>query len=477
MAMVKVTPGQQAIKPSTNLLDASFSSYLNDGAEETIVLNLDSSRNLSKKADDGEIDIFSAEKYFNEGVDEENQERSQIQNKHKIDDQPAANIVSLQQKTRPLTPSIHSESSWNSRSALLQKISRNHHHQPTPTKPNNHQSYCKKFLARIACNCYCKDKNSIEVDDQLGEKSFSRGQHHGKSKQKSIKTRKLSQSSESSTLGANHQDLHFKKIDELGLALKTDKRLIVPVFDPKGGNPGVKIQLEKEEEEPRKSLEVFGFPITEKERSKFSLEKKIGMLTWDAIVPKAEEIDITNIGASSNGTYEDDYAESDASSDLFEIESFPSNNIANPSLARQGSDGMSCYAPSEVSIDWSVITASAADLSIMSDSEDLKIPSRTNPNRVVHNGRDKTKRRSGILLGCNSHKAVGVVGDAYKASEKTSFELDQRNLKTHEPIMPMTRFHAESEVSRFDTGNRKHEFTTRSFASTYTGRPADFLYI
>ncbi|XP_055806438.1 protein PHYTOCHROME KINASE SUBSTRATE 1-like [Solanum dulcamara] len=462
MAMVKV----EATKSGTNLFDASFSSYLN-GTEETIELNLESSRNLSYKADDGEIDIFSAEKYFNEGVDQENNEPK---NKHKIVDQPSANIVSLQQKIRPLTPSIHSESSWNSRSALLQKVSRNHHHlQPaTTTKPNN-KSYGKKFLARISCNCYCKDKNSVEIDGQHGK---------SKSKQNPIKTR----SSESSIIGANHQDLHFKKIDELGLGLKTDERFAVTVFDSKVENPGVKIQLqmeeEEEEEESRKSLEVFGFPITEKERSKSGIEKKIGMLTWDAIVPKAEEIDIINIGASSNGTYEEDYAESDASSDLFEIESFPSNNTANPSLVRQGSDSMSCYAPSEVSIDWSVVTASAADFSIMSDTEDVKIPSiRNNPSRLSQNGREKAKRHSSILLGCNSHKAVGVVGDAYKTSEKTSTEMHQRNFKTYEPIMPMTRFHAENKASRFDGRNKKHEFTTRSFASTYTRRPADFLYI
>nr|ABO92981.1 putative phytochrome-kinase-substrate [Solanum tuberosum] len=476
MAMVKLEATKST---STNLLDPSFSAYLINGTEEAIVFNLESSRDLSKKVDDGEIDIFSAEKYFNEGVDEVN---NVTQNKLKIhDDQPVAvaDIVSLQQKIRPLTPSIHSESSWNSRSALLQKVSRNHHyhqqhHQPPwPTKTNN-KSYGKKFLARFGCNCYCKDKNSVEIDDQLGEKSFNRVKY-SKSKQNIIKTR----SSESSTIGANHQDLHFKKIDELGvLGLKPDERFAVPVFDPKGG---IQMKKESEEEESRKSLEVFGFPITEKERSKMSLEKNIGMLTWDAIVPKAEEIDIINIGASSNGTYEEDYAESDASSDLFEIESFPNNNTANPSLVRQGSDSMSCYAPSEVSIDWSVVTASAADFSIMSDIEEVKIPSirtTSNSNRSVsQNGRDKAKRRSGILLGCNSHKAVGVVGDAYKVSEKSSIEMHQRNFKTYEPIMPMTRFHAESKVNRFDGGNRKHEFTTRSFATTYTRRPADFLYI
>ncbi|XP_016434061.1 protein PHYTOCHROME KINASE SUBSTRATE 2-like [Nicotiana tabacum] len=475
MAMVKVTsalesnmPNNLNTKSGNNLLDASFSSYLN-GTEDTFVHNLESSGNLSKKTDDGEIDIFSAEKYFNEGVDEENQENvtnSEPQNKHRID-KPATNISSLKQNTRPKTPSIHSESSWNSRSALLQNISRNHQHQPQAN--TNNKSYGKKFLARIGCNCYCKDKNSVKVDDQVGENSFNKGKYHGKSKQNPIKTRSLAQSSESSTTGANHQDLHFKKIDELGFGK-------VPVFDPIAGNPGVKIQLQKEEDINRKSLEVFGSSITEKERTKLSLEKKVSMLTWDAIATKPEEIDIINIGASSNGTYEDDYAESDASSDLFEIESFPSNNTANPSFARQGSDGMSCYAPSEVSIDWSVVTASAADFSIMSDSEETKIPSIRTKYGKETAGREKAKRRSGILLGCNSHKAVGVVGDAYKGSEKTSMEMTQRQLK-NECVVPMTRFHAESKLSRFDGGNRKHEFTTRSFSSSYTERPADFLYI
>ncbi|XP_009761477.1 protein PHYTOCHROME KINASE SUBSTRATE 1-like [Nicotiana sylvestris] len=474
MAMVKVTstlesniPNNFNTKSDSVFQDASFSSYLN-GAEDTFVLNLEPSGNLSQKEDDGEIDIFSAEKYFNEGVDEENQENatnSESQNKHKIAE-AATNIALLKQKIRPKTPSIHSESSWNSRSALLQNISRNHQHQ-TPTKTNN-KSYGKKFLARIGCNCYCKDKNSVKVDDQVGGNSFNSGKYHGKSKQNPIKTRSLAQSSESSTRGANHQDLHFKKIDELGFGK-------VPVFDPIAGNPGVKIQLQKEEDIKRKSLEVFGSSLTEKERTKLSLEKKVSMLAWDAIATKPEEIDIINIGASS-GTYEDDYAESDASSDLFEIESFPSNNTANPSFVRQGSDGMSCYAPSEVSIDWSVVTASAADFSIMSDSEEMKIPSIRTKYGKETAGREKAKRRSGTFLGCNSHKAVGVVGDAYKGSEKTSMEMTQRQLKT-ECVVPMTRFHAESKMSRFDSGNRKHEFTTRSFSSSYTGRPADFLYI
>ncbi|KAF3614113.1 hypothetical protein FXO38_35846 [Capsicum annuum] len=80
---------------------------------------------------------------------------------------------------------------------------------------------------------------------QLSEKSFNRRKYHGKSKKSPIKTRSF----ESTTIGANHQDLHFKKIDELVLRLKTDERFVVPVFNPKGENPGVRIQLPQEEEE------------------------------------------------------------------------------------------------------------------------------------------------------------------------------------------------------------------------------------
>ncbi|CAH2045686.1 unnamed protein product [Thlaspi arvense] len=58
---------------------------------------------------------------------------------------------------------------------------------------------------------------------------------------------------------------------------------------------------------------------------------------------------------------------SDSSSDLFEIENLTGK--LKPCLTRQGSDAASPtrYAPSEVSIEWSIVTASAADFSVMSE--------------------------------------------------------------------------------------------------------------
>lgn len=63
----------------------------------------------------------------------------------------------------------------------------------------------------------------------------------------------------------------------------------------------------------------------------------------------------------------DDVVDSDSSSDLFEIESFsPTVNSSNLGHRRSESNCYG-YAPSEVSVDWSVVTASAADLSVVSD--------------------------------------------------------------------------------------------------------------
>ncbi|MCI01260.1 protein PHYTOCHROME KINASE SUBSTRATE 1, partial [Trifolium medium] len=79
-----------------------------------------------------------------------------------------------------------------------------------------------------------------------------------------------------------------------------------------------------------------------------------------------EEID------SSYVDDDNDDAASDASSDLFEIESLKGKS-SNNFLTRQTSDAASScvspnnYAPSEASIEWSVVTASAA---VMSDCED-----------------------------------------------------------------------------------------------------------
>ncbi|KAL3511130.1 hypothetical protein ACH5RR_030531 [Cinchona calisaya] len=479
----------------SNVQDASFSSYLN-GAEEKFVLQLaESTKNckpliskpfdhlhlVTKKAEDTEIDIFSADKYFNEGVDEET---PRITKKYspKFDQKmvnPPPEFDPVKQPIRPGTPSIQSESSWNSQNALLQNIPRNQ--QPQKVNKVNRRS----FLANIGCSCTCSDKNSVDIEVPIGENS-STSNRNVNGKPANDKARKptkpadlvsLNESQTQSSTSWIREDSHCRKFDQLGIGLSNEGHFRFPVSNnPKIGDnlPQMK-QIEEEVDTKRKSLEVFGSPTQRKGKKSLSLDRSINMLTWDAIIPKVDEIEIP---PSSNGMYND--AGSDASSDLFEIESFSTN--PSQYLTRQGSTGSiaqtTCYAPSEASIEWSVVTASAADFSVMSDSEDLRTTTtKANRHGVSLNvrttpGREMPKRHSGILSGCYSQKAVRVAGDVYKTSEKTSPG------RHHKPyfLTPMTRLHDENELARFDKRNGHFNYDTRLLTCSQSGRATDLLY-
>lgn len=476
---------------SSNLREASFSSYLN-GTEEKFVLHLsDSSKNckplistpfdhlhlVTKKAEDTEIDIFSADKYFSERVDDET---PRIPNKHspkferKMDPPPESNAV--KQQNRQGTPSIRSESSWNSQNALLRNIQRNQQ-QPQKTNKINRKS----FLANIGCNCSCGDKNSVDIDNPVSESTSNRrvnGKPDYNKARQPTKPVDLVSLNESQTSTWIREDSHCSKSDQLGIGLSTEGHFRFPDSNlKKTGDTLLEMQRKGEEDDTaRKSLEVFGSPIQRKGKKSLSLERSLNMLSWDAIVAKVDEIEIP---ASSNGMYND--ADSDASSDLFEIESFSTN--PGQYLTRQGSTNSitptTCYAPSEASIEWSVVTASAADFSVMSDSEELRTTTtKANRHGLSINGRttpgrgEMPKRRSGILSGCYSQKAVRVAGDVYRTSERTSPGRHQMP----EFLTPMTRFHAESEVARFDKRNGNFSNDTRLLTCSQSGRATDLLY-
>ncbi|PKA51321.1 Protein phytochrome kinase substrate 3 [Apostasia shenzhenica] len=111
-------------------------------------------------------------------------------------------------------------------------------------------------------------------------------------------------------------------------------------------------------------------------------------------------------GAAPVRKEEDDLG-SESSSDLFEIESLALNRPTE-------------YEPSEASIDWSVLTASAANVSVASDrscevavgkKQKVKGPGVSSPRL--------TKTTGMLLPGCASHKAVKVSsGEAQPASRK-----------------------------------------------------------
>lgn len=453
MAMATLTSATSL----TNNRDVSFSSYLSK-TEEVFVQKLAGS---NKNQEDGEIGVFSAEKYFKGGIDEDSPRLTNIiprkYHQPKKDEDPVKpNLVHP-----PIsTPSIHSESSWNSQTALLQNVdqrkttisprkssNKNIKHGIKTTTSSSSKNF--SFLAGLCCKyCSCYDKDSIDVDDEhVGEISFKKSPVNGTNLfQVQVQPKPIIKSTSLDDLDHHHQTSLSGSGSQIGI--KKENYFSFPTSNSSSVSGKLQIQKEGEVLKPRKSLEVFGSPVHDKRSKSFRIERRLSMLSWDTIpAQKMDEIEYSNI-SGGGGIHNDN--ESDASSDLFEIESLTGK--VNPFLARQGSDATSgcvtpttCYAPSEASIEWSVVTASAADFSVISDFEELRPPTRI-PSPIKTSKEIIPKRRPNILLGCNSHKSVRVAGDAYsRTSDKT--DSDPRIMRrVSDSYMPVTRFPAETKL-------------------------------
>ncbi|XP_052184498.1 protein PHYTOCHROME KINASE SUBSTRATE 1-like [Diospyros lotus] len=414
--------------------DDSFSSYLNS-SEKTFVSKLAVAEPgltaksiyeglcFGKKKEDGEIGVFEAEKYFNGGMDNEDSKaannggsiRYQFMKEEPVEEGPVKPVeIGLMKPNIQLgTASIYSDSSWNSQSLLLKDVARN----PPERKTNKRNG--KSLLANLGCSCYCNGKDSVDVGSESNSSRSASYEVQAKRFtkepiQNGAETVGSAETKKSQLNPWIMEEMNSKKIDRPGLGLSREECFSFPVLNSKPGNVH---SLEPEEGKQRKSLEVFGSPVLHKTKNSLT------MWTWDSDAT-VEELEIP---VNSDGTYKD--TESDASSDLFEIESF--TNKCNPLLQRQESDGLSScvYAPSEASIEWSVVTASAADFSAMSDSEELITSSaavkvqKMAAGAKAAAGKDMEKRRSGIILGCKSHKALNVAGDAYRTNGKSVSDL------------------------------------------------------
>ncbi|XP_057509925.1 protein PHYTOCHROME KINASE SUBSTRATE 1 [Actinidia eriantha] len=409
-----------------HLRDASFSSYLNCSeknfgrkfAESSLSPN--STINTTIPHEDGEIGVFGAEKYFN-GVVDEDDPRVASNGGLKIQDPKNEPIHTspVKPKIQPRAPSVHSEASLNSQSALLQSVLRNQ--APRKTKKRNGKS----FLASLSCSCSCNGKNSVDIDENDGKSQSNVAMEPVLNVPDTVD---LARANKSRLNPWVMEEVQCKKIDEVGIGLKREDCFTFPILNSKPGIPGIKVHShEHEEDKQRNSLEVFGSPVLGKKTKSSSLDMRPAVWGWETNSRSGE----SEIPPNSNGMYNDN--ESEASSDLFEIESF--TNSGNQFLHRQGSDGMSsscvtpttCYAPSEVSIDWSVVTASAAEFSAISDLEDMISTAGTEKSRKMAQnyksspatGKESDKRRPGILLSCKSHKAVRIAGDAHRTNGKT----------------------------------------------------------
>ncbi|KAL5544451.1 hypothetical protein UlMin_008235 [Ulmus minor] len=304
-------------KSCKSLGDVSFS-YLR---EESLAVDLGGSTlsqrtqtriSLERKKTDqeGELGVFGAERYFN--VLANDNKNSSHHSSSKLD------VRGEKQRNRaPGTPSNCSEASWNSRTSLLQSnLTRN----PSRNKKK------KNFFATFGCSS-CYDEKSVYV---IGNEV----DHHGKKNQE----RKLESA-------AKMSKQRFEKRSE-------DQHFAFPVL--RSGSSAKPTHFELKTAQEDDELEVFGLKTRKGDEVAINLERKLSVLTWDAIPASKSNQNKIVSSKTNSGTglvFED--MDSEASSDLFEI----------GNLAEKRENSTNQYEPSEGSLEWSVVTASAADLS------------------------------------------------------------------------------------------------------------------
>ncbi|OVA09019.1 hypothetical protein BVC80_9097g85 [Macleaya cordata] len=506
MATVTITSTSNTLafeNSSSELRDPSFSSYLSTG-EETFILKLAESAykppatttrstitipqeplyQISvgrKKTEDGEISIFGAEKYFNGAMDE-NKTRFTEKGGRKTPTNKDERVNLRPTKSKYGTPSTCSEVSWNSQNALL----------TTPTR--QYRSNSKNIFAAFGCKCSCSDKKSVDIDENVAENkpNCMEKKHFDSAK---VFTKELTKvpieiqqhlgfarTKQTAPESWFKEEIPSQKFDNLGLQLNKEELLSFPNSNLGLGSVSFGRQLvqlvveEDKEEKPRKSLEVFRAPILDKEEMALNLKSKLTMLNWEGS-PRVEE----NPVMSESIDIDDDIG-SDSSSDLFEIKSLSGNS--HPFFKSQESDAQStcmspssCYEPSEASIEWSVVTASAANFSVASDYGEQKPTSDITSPKATKTATSKEvqRRRPTTLMGCRSNKAVKVVAEAHRTPDRVKSE--KRMHQRPDSFKTMTRFQAETKVTDFDSVSRQNATDTHSPSLSRSARVSHSLYM
>ncbi|KAL2952426.1 hypothetical protein AAZX31_19G110600 [Glycine max] len=432
--------------------DASFSSYLRPGNKATTI--------TAAPLEDAttELSIFDARKYFNDDDDNDNNNNIQkvsISRVSPMERIPERGDVTITEATRyssasssvdsyahirnyrgrsfhVVTPTASSEASWNSQTGLLS-------HPPgaipvsmqNPQNPKNLQNpKLSKSIWLLRRKCPCTGKKSVRVKESTQESKTQISQqerdteHHNNNNVRNHitpnnwilnQTPALAPAPATATIiAAKSQRFHNSNSHRVVSSVRvpfTDG-FTFPVLNP--NNPITKLKLANvngivEEDPPRESLEVFRPPDEPSPN------------------PSPKQLNYP-LPAKARVVVEDDAA-SDASSDLFEIESFSTATQSTyPAAYRRNSrdsfdeaaaaasstatatgffygrrsmeEGSTTqtitewYEPSEASIEWSVTTAEGHDEAIS--------------NGVAVEEKWKRKGGNGLLVSCRCEKAVSV---------------------------------------------------------------------
>ncbi|KAL6969589.1 hypothetical protein U1Q18_029301 [Sarracenia purpurea var. burkii] len=452
MASVTLSSGCTTYSISTDRhRDPIVSSYLSSSEKSFIRKLADSMDHLhlgrKKKGEDREIGVFGAEKYFNAAVGGEDDGRRVVAaGNGGISYQLGIDKSVVKPKNQPGTPSVRSESSWNSQIALLQQNVPRSIPPRRKTTKKRHGNGKSLFSSLGSSSCSCNGQNSVDTSAEYGA-----GETNSTISRAPIKVAKepTTQNVPPETINSSRnksrminpwvmEEIHCKKNNEsagLGLLIR-EECFSFPILNSTAGNPAVKVHVQEQEEddeELRKSLEVFGPPILDRKGKSF--ERRPAVSLWES-KSRTKELEIP---VNSDGMCDGD--ESDGSSDLFEIDSFTNNGGNYPSLpVPDGMSRSSCVTPIEASIEWSVVTASAVEISAMSDSEDLTSSAAVagakerkmglNGGGSSGAGKEMEKRRAGILMSCKSYKGVRIAGDAHRTTGKFVPDPGRRHRST-----------------------------------------------
>ncbi|KAL1207864.1 Protein PHYTOCHROME KINASE SUBSTRATE 3 [Cardamine amara subsp. amara] len=296
---------------------------------------------------DSEIGVFGAEKYFSMKLDHVDstvpvdiitkQHEKENREDHPSPHPQLTKTTSSRSRTsRHGTPSVRSESSYNSQTFLM-RINKNNDNKQRKTNETS------VSFGGFRCNGPCSGIKTVNTDQKIP----SRGRN-------------------------------------------TDRDFVA--YDARKNNDKPRLRYEAKKTDYHHEPEKISLPVQRSDIA-MNLERKLSMLTWDAIPNQLSTKNNNGNNSSMSSKTQEEDTSSEMSSDLFEIENITS----------------SVYEPSEASIGWSVVTGSMAEQSVISDFDMMK--------RVARNGSVvKTKpavaekvRSGGFLSGCKSHRAVSVV--------------------------------------------------------------------